>query len=49
MNTKKRIYIDMHGVIVDLIGQMKIEIATTATQYQEETDLIDDYKFVISI
>lgn len=37
MNTKKRIYIDLDGVIVDLIEQMKIELTTTAKQYQEET------------
>jgi len=36
MNTKKRIYIDLDGGIVDLIGQMKIELATTAKQYSEE-------------
>ncbi|MEG0915560.1 MAG: hypothetical protein RSF68_00955 [Myroides sp.] len=42
MDTKKRIYIDLDGVIVDLIGQMQIELTTTAKQYQEETDLIDD-------
>ncbi len=42
MNTKKRIYIDLDGVIVDLIAQMKIESSTTTKQYTEETDLIDD-------
>jgi len=42
MNTKKRIYIDLDGVMVDLIAQMKIELSTTTKQYTEETDLIDD-------
>lgn len=42
MNTKKRIYIDLDGVIVDLIGQMKVELANTNKYYKEETDLIDD-------
>lgn len=42
MNTKKRIYIDLDAVIVDLIAQMKIELETTTKQYTEKTDLIDD-------
>jgi len=29
MNTKKRIYIDLDGVILDLIGQINIELGTT--------------------
>lgn len=42
MTEKKVVYIDLDGVIVDLIGQMHIELAETSKAYAEETDIIDD-------
>ncbi len=42
MTEKKVVYIDLDGVIVDLIGQMKIELSKTSKVYEEETDIIDD-------
>jgi len=39
---KKVVYIDLDGVIVDLIGQMHIELAETSKVYKEKTDIIDD-------
>ena len=42
MTEKKVVYIDLDGVIVDLIGQMNIELAETSKVYKEKTDIIDD-------
>lgn len=40
--SKKIVYIDLDGVIVDLIGQMHIELAETSKKYDDPTDIIDD-------
>lgn len=42
MTERKVIYIDLDGVIVDLIGQMNIELEATSKVYDDPTDLIDD-------
>ena len=42
MTEKKVVYIDLDGVIVDLIGQMKKELSETKKVYEDETDIIDD-------
>lgn len=42
MNNKKTVYIDLDGVIVDLIGQMHIELAQSDKSYSEPTDIIDE-------
>lgn len=42
MKDKKIVYVDLDGVIVDLIGQMKIELAKTSKVYEDETDIIDE-------
>ncbi len=42
MNKKKRLFIDLDGVIVDLIAQVKVEFAQIESgTYKEATDLID--------
>lgn len=41
MSTKKTVFIDLDGVIVDLLGQLKNEIASSEVVYEDETDLID--------
>ena len=40
--SKKIVYIDLDGVIVDLISQMKKELSETSKIYEDETDIIDD-------
>ena len=42
MTENKVVYIDLDGVIVDLIGQMKKELSETSKVYEDETDIIDD-------
>lgn len=42
MQTKKIIYIDLDGVIVDLIGRMNLELSLTTKHYRIDTDIIDD-------
>lgn len=42
MNSKKTVFIDLDGVIVDLLGQLKYEIANSEVVYEDETDLIDE-------
>lgn len=42
MTNRKVIYIDLDGVIVDLIGQLKVELNQTSKKYDEPTDLIDE-------
>lgn len=42
MKNKKVVYIDLDGVVVDLIGQLEIELSKTTKVYKEPTDLIDD-------
>jgi 5'-nucleotidase len=42
MTEKKVVYIDLDGVIVDLIGQMNIELSETSKKYNDPTDIIDD-------
>lgn len=46
MTEKKVVYIDLDGVIVDLIGQMKKELSETSKVYEDETDIIDDSKTI---
>lgn len=42
MNKKKRLFIDLDGVIVDLIAQVEVEFAQIESgTYKEATDLID--------
>ena len=42
MTENKVVYIDLDGVIVDLISQMKKELSETSKIYEDETDIIDD-------
>ena len=41
MQNKKIVYIDLDGVIVDLIGEMHHELKNTTQTFEEPTDLID--------
>lgn len=42
MTNKKVVYIDLDGVIVDLIGELNHELSTSTKVYEDPTDLIDD-------
>lgn len=41
MQNKKIVYIDLDGVIVDLIGELHHELRNTTQTFEEPTDLID--------
>ena len=41
MTNKKIVYIDLDGVIVDLIGEMHHELKNTSKTFEEPTDIID--------
>lgn len=42
MKNEKVVYIDLDGVIVDLIGELNHELSTSTKVYEDPTDLIDD-------
>lgn len=42
MQRKKTLYIDLDGVIVDLIGELNFELENSTIKYNDPTDLIDD-------
>lgn len=39
--TPKRVYVDLDGVLVDLIGQMHLELAESTQEFEDPIDLID--------
>jgi len=41
MQDKKIVYIDLDGVIVDLIGEMHHELKNTSETFEDPTDIID--------
>ena len=41
MQNKKIVYIDLDGVIVDLIGEMHHELKNTSQTFEDPTDIID--------